>query len=93
MNSNFVSRYRLAIYNLLTARDSLAALKKEWDALGLSGSLDQAQDFVGENSEIIKADLASAVSSMASIESFIAAGFHDTNFYKVRKAMISTVTL
>jgi len=85
LHQNFISRYRLAIYNYMAARDTLDSLKREYDAGGLSASLDQTLDFTGDNAEILKADFVAAVGSVAAIESFIAIGFHDTNLFKVKR--------
>jgi hypothetical protein len=83
--SDFVSLYRMNISKFLEAWSELKTLKEEYDALDYGTELDQAEDFIGENAEILKADLVAAVSSVATVSTYITTNFHHTNLYKVRE--------
>lgn len=83
--SDFISLYRMHISKFLEAWNELESLKKEYDALDYSTTLDQETDFVGENAEITKADFVAAVGSIATIGATITGDFHHTNLYKVRE--------
>ena len=95
--STWITRYRSAMTDLLTALDELSALDKQNVAQGMSGkmangtrvSTDEADtqfgDFAGTNSAITITDINSASSSHAALNTFLTAGYHWTNFYPLKK--------
>lgn len=82
--SDFISLYRMHASRLLDEVAALEALRQEWDALDYGNSLNQEADFVGENVEITKAQLADAVTSVGTISNLLGQG-HRTNLYKIRE--------
>jgi hypothetical protein len=82
--SDFITLYRMHVSRLLEAQAALEVLRQEWDALDYGNTLVQETDFIGENAEITKAQLADAVTSVGAIGTTLAAG-HRTNLYKVRE--------
>lgn len=83
--SDFISLERMHVSKFLEAMDGLKALKQEYDALDYGNTLSQEADFVGENAEILKADLVNAIGSIATIDATLISGFHYTNLYKIRE--------
>lgn len=79
--ANFISQYRGAVIELLTALEKLQALKTRYDALGYSEALKDG-DFVDANSGLTMAELSSAVYSVSELQSAIEKG-HLTNLYKL----------
>ena len=84
---NYISRYRKAVLDLIELREYLLRLRTEWDRLGYSSVLVDA-DFTGAHQGMTKSELTSAVSSveallngMGGIASFTD---HMTNLYKVK---------
>lgn len=80
--SDHVSEVRQTVTKLLEAQNQLAALRREWDALGLSSELVE-EDMVGENAGLTPADIAAVYTTLGEIETLMAAG-HATNLYKVK---------
>ncbi len=82
--SDFVSLYRMHVSRLLEAQAALETLRQEWDALDYGNTLVQETDFIGENAEITKAQLADAATSISAIGGLLGQG-HRTNLYKIRE--------
>jgi hypothetical protein len=83
--SDWVSLYRMNSTKLLDLLAAFAAQDEEYVALDYGNTLDQEDDFIGENAEIQKADLVAAVTSVNAIRAFVTSNFHHTNLYKVRE--------
>lgn len=80
----FVSRAAAAFVALCKARDQLVALRAEWDALGYSTAIVDA-DFVAPNDNLNAATLAAGFTSQGNLETFWAAG-NNTNLEKFRNS-------
>ncbi len=78
----FVGRYRDNAERLLDALEEDASLRSEWDSLGLSGALSNA-DVAG--GDVTAAEVTAAVGSVSAVRAFMAAG-HLTNLYRLRRA-------
>lgn len=73
---------RRAVGETLASFNKLRALRREWDALGLSSDIAPA-DFVGPNVGLETANLTAVYVTMEAIEALMAQG-HATNLYSVR---------
>lgn len=80
--SDHVSKVRAQVRALLEAVNELAALRSEWDALGMSSAL-QDTDMIGENEGLLAVDIANVYTSATAINNLLAAG-HATNLYKAK---------
>lgn len=80
--SDHISMVRAQVRALLEAVNELAALRSEWDALGMSSAL-QDTDMIGENEGLLAVDIANVYTSATAINNLLAAG-HATNLYKAK---------
>ena len=80
--TNFITQYRTATVQLLTALESLASLRGEYIALDLGNTLTD-DDFAQGHSDIVKADLVAAEVSNAAFATLLSQG-HATNLYKMK---------
>lgn len=80
--SDFVTELRQATTAMIDDLDKLRALRREWDAVGYSGTITAAGGFEGANADIDEAKLASVFTTLAALETLLAAG-HATNLYGV----------
>lgn len=83
INDGWVTRLRAAVDELLTAREKLTAIISEYVARDLGNTLVQANDFIGSNSELLKAEAVAAITSANTVETTLSA--QALNLYKVRR--------
>jgi hypothetical protein len=79
--SNHITSVRNSVDTWLSAQNALLALRREWDALGLSAALTPA-DFVGENAGLTPAEISAVYTTLDAEMSMMAAG-HSTNLHQV----------
>lgn len=79
--SDHITNVRSAVDNWLAAQNALAALRREWDALGLSSALTES-DFVGSNAGLTPAQIAAVYTTYAAEMDLMAMG-HSTNLHAV----------
>jgi hypothetical protein len=82
--SAYISRYKNTVTSFLDIVKTLKELRTEWDSLGYSGTLVDA-DFVSDNNHISAANLTSAVTTAQAVTDLMAANgnAHNSNFYKL----------
>lgn len=78
---NFVTRLVSANNLLLVAMKELKEAKKEYDALNLGAEIQQSDLDNSAHGYMVAAEIGSAITSHAAIETFITEGFHYTNLY------------
>lgn len=83
-SKQFVSDTRQASIDLIASIDRMRALRREWDALGYSGTLDAAGVFTGDNADVTEPDIAAVIgTTLDAIDGLLQTG-HYTNLYRLR---------
>ncbi len=82
LKSNLISMYRQTIIQFLANVNELNALKAQWDALGYTASLTDA-DFQGANNDLVAQDLKNAATAMGAINTTINTGSNAAYLYKL----------
>jgi len=77
-----VNQVRANATRLMDTIKALQGLRKDWDYLGLSSALKDA-DFTGTNEGLTAAQIAGVYTTLAAIETLLAAG-HGTNLTAVK---------
>lgn len=81
-SSIFISEYRTGVVALLDALDTLASLRRQYDALDLRNGL-VSKDFSTGHEDITRAEFVAAVGSAEAFSLLLAQG-HGTNLYKLK---------
>lgn len=87
-HSNFVSRERAAVGQLVDALETLRTMKRQWDSLGWNaGTLADAVGngaSAGSNGDLAAADVVSFITSAQAIDDFCTTNFHWAILEKAR---------